>query len=427
MNSNKSTTLSSFNETGKLIPGADSCSSGETQTPNVSTIAVHLLLASSLFLVSILGNGFMCFLLARFKQLQTVSNFLLVDLAVVNLLSVGINGPLFVCYVVLDLDALRGRLVAWFVSTLHVFFAFLTLITMFLMLIHRFLAIRFPLKYRAMKTKQNVLITIAVKWLLNFIIVLSVYVPLLKIDLGTCGSVIEYRESYANESHQVILRVFTPLVLLGIIVLFLLSWRAFGQKSRENGQIHPTLLANLQTITKRRNQVALKTILITVVIFCISYVPVVLRSVHSLGMQGGAKKWLLFVLSLLLFLPNAIDPFIYFARVANFRSAIKQLYQRSASNIQVRKREEIPLNIIKVRTTEEMGAPCTDDSKQHVGVRATQNQTAENSNLNEEQLIEESQHAPEQIRTIGSVQRDTRKKLDKDEEFDWQFKIKNRP
>ena len=96
MNSNKSTTLSSFNETGKLIPGADSCSSGETQTPNVSTIAVHLLLASSLFLASILGNGFMCFLLARFKQLQTVSNFLLVDLAVVNLLSVGINGPLFV-------------------------------------------------------------------------------------------------------------------------------------------------------------------------------------------------------------------------------------------------------------------------------------------------------------------------------------------
>ena len=73
------------------------------------------------------------------------------------------------------------------------------------------------------------------------------------------------------------------------------SWRAFGQKSRENGQIHPTLLANLQTTTKRRNQVALKTILITVVIFCISYVPVVLRSVHSLGMQGGAKKWLLFV------------------------------------------------------------------------------------------------------------------------------------
>ena len=201
------------------------------------------------------------------------------------------------------------------------------------MLIHRFLAIRFPLKYRAVKTKQNVLITIAVKWLLNFIIVLSVYVPLLKIDLGTCGSVIEYRDSYANESHQVILRVFTPLVLLGIIVLFLLSWRAFGQKSRENGQIHPTLLANLQTITKRRNQVALKTILITVVIFCISYVPVVLRSVHSLGMQGDAKKWLLFVLSLLLFLPNAIDPFIYFARVANFRSAIKQLYQRSASNI----------------------------------------------------------------------------------------------
>ena len=267
------------------------------------------------------ANGLLLGLLARFKALQTTSNVLIVDLAVVDLLNVLINVPLFMCYGVMDLEVFRGKLISWFVGTLHVLFAYLTLTTMCLMMMHRFLAIRFPVYYQAKKTRTRVLMAILVKWLLSVITVIGVYAYLFKIDLGN-SPVEEYRASYNKESKAVIPRIFAPAILVVSICLYMVCRRTLKATSRNLQRIQDSAV-------EKGKQKAINTILIVVVIFCASYVPEILRSSFPLGLAGKHRQWLQFALNVVLFLPSTINPFIYFVRVTSFRRAFKGLFARS--------------------------------------------------------------------------------------------------
>lgn len=313
------------------IPGNSSSSDDETQPANVITIAVQLFLSTCLFLVSILGNSLICFLLARFKSLRNVHNILVVDLVVVDLLNVVINGPLFVCYVVLDLDSFRGRLTAWVVSTLHVLFAYLTLTTMFLMMIERFLAIQFPFKYRVGKTKQKTLVAVLIKWLLSAVAVLSVYVPLYEINLGK-RSVREYRTAY-SEISPIVGRYLSPPILLASVFLYFFTRRALKvQDSRLRVSGLAMSAVDKLKLANRKKSKGLNTILIIIIIFCISYVPTMFRSAFSFGARGSAMQWLVFVLCSSLFLPSALNSLVYFGRVENFQTAVKRLWKDICEN-----------------------------------------------------------------------------------------------
>ena len=322
MNLNKTQTFNhSSNGTENLMPGDFCASDGITQTSNVNTVAVQVVLSSCLFFVSALGNGLLCFLLARFKHLRTVANIPVADLAVVDLLNIIINGALFVCSVLLSFDTFRGRLIAWLVSTLHVFFAFLTLTTMFMMMMDRFLAIQFPFKYRAIKTKKKVLVIIFIKWLLSLVAVLAVFVPLYKVDLGEC-LVIDYRVAYGEELGFKIGRYFLgPPVLLGSICVYVISRRSL----KSNNSNLPAGSSS-QRSSDQRTKKALNTIVITLLIFCFSYIPSFFIGANTFRLLQS-RRWRLFVLYFLLFIPSALNPFVYLGRVQCFQVIIRQYWQ----------------------------------------------------------------------------------------------------
>ena len=103
---------------------------------------------------------------------------------------------------VLDTDNFRGKKLAWVVSFLHSFFGLLSLSAMVLQMLDRYLAIYWPVLYKAKKSMAKVIAIISVKWLVIFAIMLPVYVPLYGLDIGH-ASVLEYRELYSRESENI--------------------------------------------------------------------------------------------------------------------------------------------------------------------------------------------------------------------------------
>ena len=270
---------------------------------------------------SCFSNALLLYVLLRCKELRTDSNILVADLVIVDLLNIFTNFPLFVCSAVLDLRALRGAQAAWWMSTLHVAFSYMTLTTMFLMMIERFLAIRFPLRLKSTKTTTKVLLAVLVKWVATLATVLGVYVPLRDIDLGE-RPVIEYKAAYSR-TNSAIGRIFTPLVLVVSVLLFVICRKVIQDSLRE--QQHCSLPADQRFADRVRKQRAINTIFIVIIMICFSYVPLFLRAALPLGLSGSARQWLLCVLSLVLFFPAIFNPLIYFMRVGSFRSALKEL------------------------------------------------------------------------------------------------------
>lgn len=351
-----------FSVTGVFTTRNFSDEASQRRDPYI--IAAQASISVVLLTVSSFANGLVFFLLVRFKTLQTAHNILVADLAVVDLLNIVINVPLFVCYAVLDLDVFQGRLTAWLLSTLHVLFAYLTLTTMFMMMTDRFMAIRFPFSYRHIKTKKRILVAIFVKWLLSFVAVFSVYGPLYNVNLGD-SPVLEYRMTYNRESNAAIPRILAPLVLLGSVFLYLFSWYTLKRHARVN-------LPRAQHRTgRKRKEKAINTILFIIILFCASFVPEILRSTRPLELVGKAKQWLLFGLSFLIFLPSAVNPFVYFRRVERFRLALKQLMTRRENHESQWRRDNvhvgavIPLRASFFKFSENLG--CSDVTSERTG------------------------------------------------------------
>lgn len=71
-----------------------------------------ILLTSTLTSSSLLGNGFVLAIIVRFKSLRTVSNILIANLVLVDLLNSAINMPIYIIYSVLEAGWFRGKTLA---------------------------------------------------------------------------------------------------------------------------------------------------------------------------------------------------------------------------------------------------------------------------------------------------------------------------
>lgn len=311
---------SSFNTTTQFIRGY----SDDESHSSGNTVLIQLLLCCCLFLVSMVGNGFMCFLLLHFKRLRTLSNILMSDSQIIHLINVSVNVPLFVFRVVLDLELFRGKLTAWLLSSLHVLFAYLTLTTMFITMIDRFLAIQFPCKYRVMKTKKKILLLVVAKWFLTFTVVLSLLITRAKIVIGEETFL---HDSLANTDEDEALAecILCVPILLATICLYLCLRHTLGTNEKRLQSRALPLSAVRRHMGNQRGRKALNTILITIIIFCFCYVPSMLKATDILN-YVCTKKWLIFVPSFLHFVPSVGNVFIHFGRAQNFQMTTMMLW-----------------------------------------------------------------------------------------------------
>ena len=284
----------------------------------LSQSSLYVLLA----LLAIAGNGLIFFLFIRHKTLRNVPNYLIVDLSLVDFFNSIVNIPLAICSVVLSYSIFRNRTFAWTVSLLHSLFSLLSLTTMTLQMTDRYLAVCWPVLYKAKKSKRKLLVVIVVKWIVNVSLTLLLYFPLYKIDLGSVP-VVSYRRAYSQTLSSSLLRFVVYACIFFIIIFAILSFarlRGTAHVLPAQGQIGNSPMARI-----RRK--ALYTILIVTFMSVASYVPLIIQGAVGFGLEGDGRETHLAVFAVMVFLsiPSSLNSFVFLTRVHSFTSKVKEL------------------------------------------------------------------------------------------------------
>ena len=158
---------------------------------SVGSISMVILL-SSLAIFSVLGNGFVLGIVARFKKLRTYPNILIANVALVDLLNALINMPIYLLYGVLEVSWFKGKTLAILSLFLSGLFTFLNVVSMLVILVNVFLAITFELRYFVWKTKAKAIAIVLAEWLVSITFVSLSCLPRFDIDLQDTHYVLEY-------------------------------------------------------------------------------------------------------------------------------------------------------------------------------------------------------------------------------------------
>ncbi|XP_044178477.1 uncharacterized protein LOC114975275 isoform X2 [Acropora millepora] len=77
--------------------------------------AIQIVMITVVMIGSIVGNAIICLLLIRFKTLRTVPNFLVANLAFIDILNAMTNMPLMIMWYICKMPFLKGRFISWFI------------------------------------------------------------------------------------------------------------------------------------------------------------------------------------------------------------------------------------------------------------------------------------------------------------------------
>ena len=197
----------------------------------LSTKVVMSLLTAILTSASVLDNGFVLAMIARFKSLRTVPNILIANLALVDLFNAVINMPLYLIYTVLEASWFRGKTLGIMTSIFNRIFLVLNLASMLVMVANTFLAISFDVKYLAWKSNTKALVCAVLIWFISIVTVMLFSIPLFDIDLGA-AHVIEYRSEIYKQGKHFVASFMAFFIITGAVICFLTT-RAITKKKRK--------------------------------------------------------------------------------------------------------------------------------------------------------------------------------------------------
>ena len=197
------------------------------------------LLTCVLTACSVLGNGFVLGVLARFKSFRTVPNILVGNLAVVDLLNAVMNLPFHIMSI-LEVSWFRGKTLALITTFINRAFITLNLTSVLAMVVNVYLAISFDLKYFTWKTKKKALVCVCVIWFINLLMLVLFAILLLDINFDDSHRVNEYREGIFQQGKNFV----ASLVALFIVccgVLGILAITAIRKKKKKVNTIPKSL------------------------------------------------------------------------------------------------------------------------------------------------------------------------------------------
>ena len=202
------------------------------EVADFSSITIFTLVILSLLTIfSVLGNGFVLGILARFKKLRTFANILIANLALVDFSNALFNGPIYLLWGVLKVKWFTGKTLAIMSIFASRFFFLLNVVSMLVLLGNVFLAIALNLKYFTLKTKEKALAIVLGVWMVCVTsAVISLY-PHFDTDLQD-ASVSTYRRSFMNQS-TVLFTVIGTSFIVTAIVLGVMAYCAIQLRKRQ--------------------------------------------------------------------------------------------------------------------------------------------------------------------------------------------------
>lgn len=249
---------------------------------------------------SLVGNSAICVLLIRFKTLRTVTNILIANLAVIDILNTVTNMPLMIMWYTCKVPYLNGRATSWFIVTWYVLFMYLTVFNLTAMTMDRFGAIVQSIWYYSWKSVNKAKVAVLIVWILAAAYTYGMFVLGLDIDIGD-APVLAYRKHYFENFGRLFI-IPGHLVPLTIMLYTGASiWHSVYK--------HDKRISTFCSIGRRfKNDVnTAKTIGLTVIAFLLMCVlPMLLHSISK--MHGTWSHFLAFFLG---HLNGMANPVIY--------------------------------------------------------------------------------------------------------------------
>ena len=163
-----------------------------------STTILMVVLLPLLSVFAILGNSIILGIVARFKKFRTFPNILIANLALIDSLNALVNIPMYLLSGVLEVKWFKGSHLA--IVSLFLFFLFmiLNLVSMLVLLVNVFLAIKLNMRYFTWKTNEKALAIVLGEWLVCLTAVALMSWSVSDIDLQD-APVSRYRQVFLDE------------------------------------------------------------------------------------------------------------------------------------------------------------------------------------------------------------------------------------
>ncbi|KAJ0019603.1 hypothetical protein NQD34_007172 [Periophthalmus magnuspinnatus] len=302
-------------------------------TPSVFYIILELLIA----VLSVLGNVLVCWAVGLNSNLQTITNFFVVSLAVADI-AVGVLAIPFA--IVISTGFCSNFYGCLFIACFVLVLTQSSIFSLLAIAIDRYIAIKIPLRYNSLVTGQRARGIIAICWLLSIIIGLTPMMgwhepeesePHLPPEL-LCppGYMNCFFESVVDMSYMVYFNFFgcvlVPLLLMLGIYLCIFMAARYQLKLIELKVVH----GEKSRSTLQKEVQAAKSLAIIVGLFAVCWLPLHIINCFTLFCPDCDRPpgWILYFAILLSHGNSVVNPFIYAYRIREFRLTFHKIIHR---------------------------------------------------------------------------------------------------
>lgn len=284
--------------------------------PEKYEVIIQTTLLAVLLVVLILGNSVICALVAKYKNLRTYANFLVVEMALVDLFNGVINIPLFICYQLFPSPVFRGRYLAIVCFFLRRGFLLQNALSVTTIFLDRYLVLAYGLRYTSWKSRKKLFGIIALKWLLGVSLVGGII--FFHTDFEDIGDapIAKYISQYEDRGILPFPRIILPAFLIMFCAVFYLSSREIKKTVSFRKGLKGLDMKRFQDLK------ALKTVRYIIVCYAICFLPDITRSILLLTPAQLVEFWLIFSAFFFLLLTSAVNSVIYYIRTERFRRAL---------------------------------------------------------------------------------------------------------
>lgn len=300
----------------------------DNPTASAFYIALELLIA----VFSVLGNVLVCWAVGLNSNLQTITNFFVVSLAVADI-AVGVLAIPFA--IVISTGFCSNFYGCLFIACFVLILTQSSIFSLLAIAIDRYIAIKLPLRYNSLVTGQRARGIIAICWVLSIIIGLTPMMGWHKTpmkDNSTCmnGLMKCLFESVVDMEYMVYFNFFAcvliPLLLMLAIYLCIFMAARHQLKLMELKAVH----GEKSRSTLQKEVQAAKSLAIIVGLFAVCWLPLHIINCFTLFCPECARPpvWIMYVAIILSHANSVVNPFIYAYRIREFRQTFRKIVRR---------------------------------------------------------------------------------------------------
>lgn len=284
--------------------------------PHEYEVIIQTTLLAVLLLVLMLGNSVICALVAKYRNLRTYANFLVVEMALVDFFNGVINIPLFICYQLYPSPIFKGRYLAIVCLYLRRGLLLQNALSVSTIFLDRYLVLAYGLRYTSWKSRKKLFGIIAMKWLIGVVLVGGII--FFHSDFEDIGDapIAKYISQYEDRGILPFPRIILPAFLIIFYTVFHLSSREIRKTVSFRKGLKGLDMKRFQDLK------ALKTVRYIIVCYAICFLPDITRSILLLTSVQMVEFWLIFSAFFFLLLTSAVNSVMYYIRTERFRRAL---------------------------------------------------------------------------------------------------------